>query len=82
MAATHIYQLSFFTGFFTSALTFIVFNKIWPVELPSIEECQTVTVGTPEWQWAVDARSSGRSLEEKVSFEKDSDVAASVQPVY
>jgi len=30
IAATHIYELSFFTGFGVSALIYIVLNKIWP----------------------------------------------------
>lgn len=79
LAATRIYQLSFFTGFFTAAFSFVVLNKIFPVELPSLEECESVTVGTPEWQWAVDARSSEqRSLDGKTSFEKEDGVASVV----
>lgn len=69
IAATRLYELSFFTGFFTSSIVFYILNRIWPVALPSLAECATITVGRDNW----DAGSASKegSFEEKADEDKE-----------
>lgn len=62
-AATHIYDLSFFTGFGVSFVAFILLNKVFPLPLPTVEECENVTVGTVDWV--------PRDVEEEAFYEQD-----------
>lgn len=69
IAATRLYELSFFTGFFTSSIVFYILNKIWPVALPSLAECQTITVGRDDWDAGFASKEG--SFEEKADGDKE-----------
>lgn len=70
--------MSFFTGFGASFLTFIVLNKVFPVEQPSKEECDLVTVGTAAWGTENAVWDEGS---ETKSFGKESETVTGVAAV-
>ncbi|GAA6062412.1 hypothetical protein JCM10212_006047 [Sporobolomyces blumeae] len=45
MAATRIYQLSWFVGFFVSSIVYVALCKAFPIRSLSQEECDTITMG-------------------------------------
>ncbi|ORY84681.1 NCS1 nucleoside transporter family [Leucosporidium creatinivorum] len=78
IAATRIYQLSFFTGFGVSAVVYIALNKIFPTRQPTLEDNETVTVGTADWKDPSATRDS--YSEDKESKEGDYS-ATQISPV-
>ncbi|KAM0750161.1 NCS1 nucleoside transporter family [Meredithblackwellia eburnea MCA 4105] len=70
LAATRIYELSFFTGFLVASIVYIGLNKVFPVRELTEEECDTVTVGRKAWfgETGSGEHASGED-EEKKSYE-------------